>query len=1039
MTAVLAPHAAQAAADAGGIHVDTLTTAVAIALDGGPDQTAPDWLQWRSCNAPTAEYFDGANNTAGKELLRRCRDDCAVQAECLAAALGTGEHEGIWGGTHRAGRRRIRNALREAGLLGVVGEEAYIAWRDPAADREPVAPQPRPAITTPWPHQGRAVQAIVDELTDGGSCQISMATASGKTHVSIWAAHDLGARRVLILVPSLSLITQTAAAWAADPRWADARMLAVCGDAGLEDLERTTDPQTVRWHAAGDGPIVVLATYQSSEVLVDANVRFDLTVADEAHHLAGDADKHYASILRGEIRSDRTLYMTATPRRYTRRRTTDADVALVSMDDDGPFGRRVFTFSLSDAVAAGVVADYRVIVAAVERDTFDRVAAHPELVDVDPHLLAGAIAVVEAIGQQHLTSCVSFHTRVERARTFSRLVGQVAELLPDIRPAGPGWAGFVHGQANVRIRERLLARLADTHTWGVLANARALGEGVDLPALDAVAIVDPRNSETDVLQATGRALRLSGDKVGTVLLPVLLARDSDPDDPMSGIDERSLDVVSGVLRALRAHDQDLGARLDYTRRDVARRDIDATNRGLVRAELGQLLRKRAARGLLRSRVELRLPGGALGDLAGALALHVVRESTSSWDEAYARLEAWTEHHGHCRITQSTDVGFTAGANTTLGSWCSQQRQLYRRGLLPADRVELLARLTGWMWDGRADAWYEKLEVLRDYVESHGRYPQGREEWRGYKIGSFVNTCRTAMTTKDNEWLLQFPDRIAAIEALPGWVWNARDAGWEQHYEDLTVWVGEHGHAHPSQGDCAPDGFDLGKWTAKQRICIRQGKRTPEQIERLRALPGWVEDFRAVADQLWEDGFERTRRYMATHGELVPQLYVEPDGYKLGSWNLKQRQMRLHPGNGRGALTDAQEQRLEAIPGWTWTPKADGWRRHYDALSAVAPSRLTDDGILSVPRDRVDGIDVGAWVVWQRKYYRAGTLSADRIALIEQIPGWRWDPPSGGHLSAAGRRADAPTDSHRSTCTDCGLHHATVAEAFACDDQTTGAA
>ena len=53
----------------------------------------------------------------------------------------------------------------------------------------------------------------------------------------------------------------------------------------------------------------------------------------------------------------------------------------------------MFEFTLSSAVAAGVVADYRVIVAAVEQTVFDAVAAQLPA-GGDPHLLAGAIAVV---------------------------------------------------------------------------------------------------------------------------------------------------------------------------------------------------------------------------------------------------------------------------------------------------------------------------------------------------------------------------------------------------------------------------------------------------------------------------------------------------------------------------------------------------------------------------------------------------------------------------------------------------------------------
>ena len=65
-------------------------------------------------------------------------------------------------------------------------------------------------------------------------------------------------------------------------------------------------------------PRLVFGTYQSYDVLAAAACRFGLTVADEAHHLAGDPDTACAGALRGEVPSDRTLYMTATPKRFRR-------------------------------------------------------------------------------------------------------------------------------------------------------------------------------------------------------------------------------------------------------------------------------------------------------------------------------------------------------------------------------------------------------------------------------------------------------------------------------------------------------------------------------------------------------------------------------------------------------------------------------------------------------------------------------------------------------------------------------------------------
>lgn len=991
---VLAPHLAQAAADAADVDVDVLLDAVQIALGGGPDETAPDWISWASCRTEhTDTYFPGRGQDS-KHVVEDCKERCAVQAECLGAALAYGEREGVWGGTSSAARLRLRNVLREAGLLGVTGEDAHIAWRESGADHEPPTRLDVRRIRKPWPHQLQAVDAIVDAIRDGGICQIAMATGSGKTWVSFAAAAELQARTVLVLMPSLALVTQSAAAWRADERWADTPMLAVCSDTGGSGLEATTDPDRVSEFAAGGG--VVFGTYQSSDVLIASRVCFDLVIADEAHHLAGDADKTFAAIVRGEILCDRTLYMTATPRRFLKKRS-GPDVDVVSMDDHAAFGPRVYELSLSDAVDAGVIADYRVVVAAVDRHVFDKIAEHPDMEGVDPHLLAGAIAIVEAMGTMRLTSCVSFHTRVERARSFSRLVGAVADLLPGIRPIRPGWAGYISGDTSVRIRDRLLARLADRTTWGVLANAKALGEGVDLPELDAVAIVDPKNSEVDVLQATGRALRrpTGTTKVGTVLLPVLVDEGAAIDDPMSGIDERSIGLVAGVLRALRTYDTELGGRLDAIRRGNARRSIDPE----ATPELVYAMRARAARGLLQSRVELHLPGGAVGDLAGAMALHLVREATASWDEAYGRLQAWVAEHGHCRIPQSAEVTMTADTTSTLGQWVSRQRTLHRRGLLATERVDALEKLPGWMWNARDEAWWEKFDVFEEFVRSHGRYPTQFEEWHDVKVGNFLWGIRAGVKPNDDAWLTRFPDRVAAIEALPGWTWDPRAAWWEEHFAQLERWAAANGHAHPSQGDCAEDGFDLGKWTAKERGKIRGGRRTPDQAARLRALPGWVDDFKQVSTDMWEDGFSRCAEWMATNGGMPPQSLRLDDGYRLGTWVAKQRES--YRGR-RAASTLSPERiaRLEALPGWTWIPHDEGWARAFELLERIAPARQTADGELLLPTDDVDGFGLSAWAYNQRRAYAAGELSTERTALLETIPGWVWDARKGRRLASA---------------------------------------
>lgn len=665
-----------------------------------------------------------------------------------------------------------------------------------------------------------------------------------------------------------------------------------------------------------------------------------------------------------------------------------------------PVGDECRAYALAHPSLKGVfgeMADYRVVVAA-----FDRVAAQPQLAGIDAQLLAGAIAVVRATGEFALGSVLSFHSRVERARLFAGLIGPVAEVLVADRRAGPGWSGWVHGGTPVGIRQRLLARLGDLTTWGVVANDQALGEGVDLPELDAVAIVDPKNSERSVLQAVGRALRRPGgtDKVGTVLLPVLVSETTDPSDPMAGVDPAGLNVVAGVLRALRAHDDALGSRLDGTRRLVGQRPA-----ATAAPELGVLLRRRAARGLLQSRVELWVPGGSTGELAGAMALHLIREATPAWEEALGRLRTWVEEHGTARVPQPEKVADETGT-FSLGAWCTVQRTLRRRGLLAPEREAALGSLRGWSWDPVEDQWWDNFEALASWAREHGGAASCPQQlvWDGQRIGHWVNTVRGHF----KEGVLVDSERIAALESLPGWSWDVRADAWRAHFDSLAGWASVHGHASPSAG-AVVDGFDLGRWVHKQRIAVRSGRLDAGRCAELRALPGWVDHEREAG---WEEGYARLVAWAASHEGAIPaQTVVLGDGYTLGGWVTTQRERYR-----RGRLDVRRVERLEAISGWGWSPVLEAWSAGYRQLRDFARR----EGHAAVPLDFVDGgFPLGAWVGTQRGLRGRGVLAADRVAALEALPGWTWNVPD--RRFAAGVTAVARFVAREGHCEPPGPH------------------
>jgi predicted helicase len=92
----------------------------------------------------------------------------------------------------------------------------------------------------------------------------------------------------------------------------------------------------------------------------------------------------------------------------------------------------------------------------------------------------------------------------------------------------------------------------------ILSNARCLSEGVDVPALDAVLFLNPRNSVVDVVQSVGRVMRRAeGKDYGYIILPVGIPADVTPEQALA--DNKRYKVVWQVLQALRAHDDRFNA------------------------------------------------------------------------------------------------------------------------------------------------------------------------------------------------------------------------------------------------------------------------------------------------------------------------------------------------------------------------------------------------------------------------------------------------------------------------------------------------
>ncbi|MCP8706254.1 DEAD/DEAH box helicase [Streptomyces sp. AC04842] len=298
----------------------------------------------------------------------------------------------------------------------------------------------------------------------GARATIVSATGSGKTIMAAACALESFADgRILVTVPTLDLLVQTAQAWRAVGHRAP--MVAVCSlenDPVLNSLgvRTTTNPiQLALW--AGHGPVVVFATYASlvDREDVDApdgqrKVRgpleaalaggerlygqrmdgFDLAIVDEAHGTAGDLGRPWAAIHdNARIPAAFRLYLTATPRILAAPRPQkgaegqEAEIASMADDPNGTYGAWLAELGLSEAIEREILAGFEIDVLEI-RDP-SPVLGESEEARRGRRLALLQTALLEHAAAYNLRTVMTFHQKVEEAAAFAEKLPETAAEL----------------------------------------------------------------------------------------------------------------------------------------------------------------------------------------------------------------------------------------------------------------------------------------------------------------------------------------------------------------------------------------------------------------------------------------------------------------------------------------------------------------------------------------------------------------------------------------------------------------------------------
>ncbi|MFJ9026707.1 Helicase associated domain protein [Streptomyces sp. NPDC102259] len=758
----------------------------------------------------------------------------------------------------------------------------------------------------------------------GARGTIVSATGSGKTIMAAASALECFPEgRILVTVPTLDLLVQTAQAWRAVGHRSP--MVAVCSlenDPVLNKLgvRTTTNPiQLALW--AAHGPVVVFATYASlvdredfDDPMGQGRVRgpleaalaggdrlygqrmdgFSLAIVDEAHGTTGDLGRPWAAIHdNARIPADFRLYLTATPRILASPRPQkgadgqEAEIASMADDPDGMFGAWLpgAELGLSEAIEREILAPFEIDVLEI-RDP-SPVLGESEEAQRGRRLALLQTALLEHAAAYNLRTVMTFHQKVEEAAAF-------AEKLPET--AAELYVTETDDETMVKAEKELPASSIDAEFYGLEAGRHVPPDRVWSAWLCGDHLVSERRE----------ALRQFAN----------------------GIDANNRRVHRAFLASVRV----LGEGVDITGERGVEAICFADTRGSqveIVQNIGRALRLNRDGSTKVARIIVPIflePGEDPTDMV----------ASASFRPLVAVLQGLRSHDERL-VEQLASRALTSG-----------KRKVHVR------RDED-GRIVGAGGDGE-DQEQDDTDAAAESALLHFSSPRDAST-----IAAFLRT--RVYRPESLVWL-------EGYQALLRWRAENEIAGLYAVPYDVEVEVG------------VTKAFPLGRWVHQQRKALRAGE-LEERRKTLLDAPevGMVWE---PGEEAWETKLAALRSYRQATGHLAPrQDAVWGEGEAMVPVGQHAANLRRKGGLGKDPeRAAARAAQLAAIdPDWDCPWPLD-WQRHYRVLADLVDA----DGVLPAIQPGVlfEGDDIGKWLARQREAGTWAQLSTEQQERLSQL-------------------------------------------------------
>ena len=310
----------------------------------------------------------------------------------------------------------------------------------------------------------------------------------------------------------------------------------------------------------------------------------------------------------------------------------------------------------------------------------------------------------------------------------------------------------------------------------------------------------------------------------------------------------------------------------------------------------------------------------------------------SWNRQYNKLKEYIETY-HCYPNNESDK--------SLAQWCTVQRRRYRQGSLLQSRIDML-NLIDINWNTITD-WDEIFEELKSVLSRREECILSKEliSWSYYQRKAY----KAGVLSQD---------KIEKLNSI-NFSWKDRK-NWEEIFEELKAFLSENNGIYPTR----ETNNKLYNWCVKQRIKYTKAELSEKYIITLNSI-GFIWKSTQGFDHKWMSAFENLRKYLSENNGIYP---TKETNNKLYNWCVKQR-----IAYNDNLLSSERMMMLEDIK-FTFILE-DQWMKRFEELKKYIGDECSYPSF-------TDNKSLGTWCSTQRRYYKTGVLSQDKIEKLNSI-------------------------------------------------------